>query len=131
MGGIDFPAPEVEGFSCKNVNIDRRTQRRCPASTGNRDIDARWDDVGQFMTGQGRDQAESAARRSIRNLEEVLIRLCDACPLVESASDLLNETLISVRIQPLRGNSGPPRCGIAKDLRKSGAIGNGSFGLHR
>ena len=73
------------------------------------------------MTGQGRDQAEGAARRSIRNLEEVLIRLCGACPLVEPASDLLNETLISVRIQPLRGNSGTSRRGIAEDLRKSGA----------
>src|SRR6266702_2868212 len=87
MARIDFPAPEVEGFSCKNVNIDRRTQRRCPASTGNGDIDAGWDDVGQFMTGQGRDQAEGAARRSIRNLEEVLIRLCGACALIEPTSD--------------------------------------------
>lgn len=131
MAGVDFLAPEVEGFSCKNVNVDRRTQRRCPASTGNGNIDSSGDDVAQFMTGQGRDQAEGAARRSICNLEEVLIRLCGACPLVEPASDLLNETLISVRIQPLRGNSGTPRCGIAEDLRKSGAIGNGGFGLHR
>src|SRR5258705_10380994 len=117
MARIDFLAPEVEGLSCKNVNIDGRTQRRSPASTGNGDIDAGWDDVGQFMTGQGRDQAEGAARRSIRNLEEVLITLRGACPLVEPTSDLLNETLISVRIQPLRRNSGSPRCVVAKNLR--------------
>jgi hypothetical protein len=54
VASIDFLATEVKGFSCKNVNIDRRTQHRCPASTGNGDIDAGWDDVRQFMTGQGR-----------------------------------------------------------------------------
>jgi hypothetical protein len=62
VASIDFLATEVKGFSCKNVNIDRRTQRRCPASTGNGDINSGWDDVRQFMTGQGRGQAEGAAR---------------------------------------------------------------------
>jgi hypothetical protein len=45
VASIDFLAPEIEGFNCKNVNIDRRTQRRCSASTGNGDMDAGWDDV--------------------------------------------------------------------------------------
>jgi len=89
VASIDFHAPEVEGFSCKNANIHRRSQRWCPVSTGYGDFDAVWDDVGQFMTGQDRDQAEGAARRSIRNLEEVLVRLRSACPLVEPTSDLL------------------------------------------
>jgi hypothetical protein len=111
VASVDFLATEVKGFGCKKVNIDRRSKRRCPASTGNGDIDAGLDDVGQLMTGRGRGQAESAARRSIRNLEEVLIRLRGACPLVEPTSDLLNGTLISERIQPLRRNSGSPRCG--------------------
>src|SRR5258708_34580931 len=113
MASIDFLATEVKGFGCKNVNIDWRSKRRCPASTGNGDIDAGLDDVGQLMTGQGRGQAENAARRSIRNLEEVLIRLRGACPLVKPTSDLLNEPLISVRIQPLRRNAGSPPCSVA------------------
>ena len=103
-----FASAQIERLACKDVNVDRLTQRRYATTTWQCYIQSRWDNVRQSMTCKRCDQTERASGGTVSNFQQLLIDLGSIRPTVQSASDLIDEPLIPIRIQALgRDARGP------------------------
>jgi len=103
---------QFERIACEDVNVDRLAQSRYATTTWQCYIQSRWDNVRQSMTCKRCDQTERASGGTVSNFQQLLIDLASISPTVKSASDLIDEPLISIRIKALGRDARGPGLGV-------------------
>lgn len=87
-----FVAAQVEGVDGEAVPGDQGLDLRMSVATGQRDIDAGRDDVGEVVPGQRSDQAQGRVRSSVGDLGQIGVGGGFVVgPLVEAAADLFDQ----------------------------------------
>jgi hypothetical protein len=76
-------------------------------------------------------QAKGSFGNATRDLQEILIDFRCVRPPVQTSANLLDNPLVSIGIEALRGEATSYRLGVGEDRRKFLAERNCSFGMHR
>jgi len=131
LANDEFLSPDIKRVTREDVNRNGLAQRWGATAARDRYVDLGRNDVGKAMASQSGHEAQRAARRAMRDLEEILIDLFCISPAVQAASDLLQDPLISPCIQPLCRQACGTGLGIGEDGGQLPPDGLGCFSAHR
>ena len=83
------------------------------------------------MTRKRSRQAKGSFGNAVSHLQKILVDFRCIRPPVQTPADLLNNPLVSIGIEALRGKATSYRLGVGEDQRKFFAERNCIFGTHR